>query len=351
MFDVIVFGSATWDIFVLYDNFYQGKTAEDFIVKKQGPFVTKETFCLPLGIKIDISDFVFKTGGGGTNTAVGFAKQELKVLYYGTIGETLIFEKDFIIRELKSFGIVPFVFKKKQKKTNISIIFGDPKKDRTILVYRGASELLSKKDISWNRLKTKWFYLAPLSGKLIIIFKDLINFAKKNKILIAANLGNSQILLPLQILSCLLKKIDVLILNQEEACLLISRFYGNINLKTEKQIFQKLKNIAQGVIVITQGKKGVSVFDQKYIYQAKALRLPKRKIIDLTGAGDAFCSGFMSSFITEKQSLVMRDRDIIKAIQLGIANSYSCIQYWGAKQGLLRKQDFFNKVKVKKFLL
>lgn len=335
MYDVIVFGSATWDIFVLHNK------------NKKQNFFTPENFCLLLGAKIDVKDFLFKTGGGGTNTAVGFGKQGLKVAYYGAIGETLIFEKGFIMKELKNFGIAPFIFEKKGKKTNISIVLGDPKKDRTILVYRGASELLSNKDINWQELKTKWFYLAPLSGKLVSIFETIVNLAKKNNIFIAANLGNSQINLSPKILSSILRKIDVLFLNQEEANLLIDNIYRNTTIKTpittEKEIFHRLRQITPAIIAITKGKQGACVFDEKYIYQAKILRTPQAEIVDLTGAGDAFCSGFMSVF--------MKNKDIVAAIQLGMANSYSCIQFWGAKDGLLKKEDSYDKVEVKKTLL
>lgn len=88
---------------------------------------------------------------------------------------------------------------------------------------------------------------------------------------------------------------------------------------------------------MTRGEEGVSVSDGKYLYCAKSLPV---KVVEKTGAGDAFASGFISGIIEKK--------DIIYAIQLGIANSASCISKWGAKPGLLKKGQTFEKVDVEK---
>jgi sugar/nucleoside kinase (ribokinase family) len=78
--------------------------------------------------------------------------------------------------------------KKKEKKTNTSIIISSSGGDRTILVYRGASDILSGKDIPWKKIKkTKWIYLAPLAGALCDTFEEIVNFASENKIKIAVN--------------------------------------------------------------------------------------------------------------------------------------------------------------------
>jgi len=64
-----------------------------------------------------------------------------------------------------------------------------------------------------------------------------------------------------------------------------------------------------------------------------------------TGAGDAFGSGFLSG--------LLQKNDIEYAIQLATANATSCIQKIGAKNGLLKKDEWgsWPKVKVRKRLL
>ena len=89
---------------------------------------------------------------------------------------------------------------------------------------------------------------------------------------------------------------------------------------------------------MTKGPKGVVASGGKYLYRAG---VPKSKVIDRTGAGDSFASGFITGFIKKRGNVEY-------AIQLGTANATSCLRKWGAKQGLLEKGEKFEKVKVKK---
>lgn len=319
MFDIITFGSATWDIFLRTKNFE---------VLKDKKFITGKGICFNLGSKVDIGEIYSSSGGGGTNTAATFAKQGLKVAYCGKVGEDLAGQK--IIKDLEYLGVdCQFVSGTKLKTTNLSIVLSLGEKDRTILVYRGASELLGKRDIPWSRLKTKWFYLAPLSGKLTGLTEKIVDFAKKNKIKIALNPGNSQ--LCLGNIKNIIKKVDILILNQEEASLLTKIPY-----QKEKDIFKKIVELCPRIIIITKGSKGGMVSGGKYLYRFKA---PQIKVVDRTGGGDAAASGFISGFIKSKGNIEY-------AIQLGMTNAVSCLQKWGAKNGLLEKEDKFKKIKI-----
>ena len=90
---------------------------------------------------------------------------------------------------------------------------------------------------------------------------------------------------------------------------------------------------------MTKGGEGVIVYDGKHVYSAKPHE--DRNIVDTTGAGDSFASGFLCDFIR-------CNGDIEKAIQLGMANSEGCLSQIGAKNGLLKKGDVFDRVKVTK---
>jgi len=334
MFDIITFGSATWDIFLRPKKFsvQEGPVLGWHIVKDK-KFITGKGICFNLGSKVNVEDIYFSSGGGGTNTAATFSKQGFKVAYCATVGDDISGSE--ITEELRRLGIdVRFVFKTKLKPTNHSVILNSGSRtDRTILVYRGASELLGKKDIPWKKLKAKWFYLAPLSGKLCKITEDIINFAYKNEIKIAFNPGNSQLSLPSKTLKRILKKVDILILNQEEASLL-----AKIPFLYEKEIFKKINKLCSGIAIMTKGSKGVVVSDGKHLYRAGILKI---KVINRTGAGDSFGAGFVSGFIRTKGN-------IEKAIQLATANANSCLTEWGAKKGLLKKNEKFKKIKVQR---
>jgi len=328
MYDIITFGSATRDIHL--------KSKAFKVLKDEKDFATGEGLCMAMGSKVDVEDISFSSGGGGTNVASTFAKQGLKTAFCGAIGADLAGLE--IVRELKNTGIdTRFLRKKKEKPTNYSVIVsGGEGGDRTILVYRGASELMKKEDILWKKLKTKWVYLAPMGNKLMDIFEDVVNFAFENKIKIAVNPSKQQLQMPAEKLKRIFSKINVLFLNKEEASILTGISYDK-----EQEIFKKIDEICPGIAVMTKGGEGVTVSDGKYLYFAKPN--PDREIVDTTGAGDSFASGFLSGYIKFSG-------DIVKAIQLGLANSEANIAEVGAKTGLLGKKANFKRVEVIKQL-
>jgi ribokinase len=321
MYDIVTFGSACIDVFIRLKNI---KTIEN------EEFITGKGLCLNLGSKIDVDNVYFFPGGGGTNTAATFALQGFKTAFAGCIGEDLAGKQ--VMEDLKKYKIDnSLVCKRKDCLTNYSVVLKVKNADRTILVYRGASEKLGKNNIPFSKIKkARWLYLAPLSGKSAKITKYIVNFAKNNKIKVALNPGNSQLFLPKKELEGIIKKVDILILNQEEASILTG-----IDYKKEKEIFKKIDDICPGIAIMTKGPEGVVVSDGKHLYSAPG---KKENIIDNTGAGDAFGSGFVSGYI--------KKGNIEYAIKLAMANSVSCLTELGAKGGLLKKGQNFKKIKT-----
>lgn len=321
MYDVITFGSATWDIFL---------NSDDSHIVEHKKFSINKGICFNLGFKIDVDNINFASGGGGTNTAVSFEEQGFKIAFCGAVGSDISGKE--VIHRLKERGIdTSLVVETDSKPTNHSVVLNTASnKDRTILVYRGASEALTKKTIPWKKLNAKWFYLAPLSGKLGNLTEDIVNFAKVNGIKVAFNPGNYQ--LKMKNIARIISKVDVLLLNQEEASDLTK-----IPFKQEAKIFKAIDKMCPGIAVMTKGLEGVKISDGNHLYTAQP---DKVKVVDRTGAGDSFGSGFVSGLI--------RKNDIEYAIQLGMANATSCLQKMGAKNGLLKKQAKFKNIKIKK---
>ncbi len=327
MFDIITFGSATQDIRLKSDAFKVFKNEKDFS--------TGEGLCLALGSKINVEEIDFTSGGGGTNVAATFAKQGFKTAFCGAVGDDVSGVQ--IIKELKNLKVdTNFVVVKKEKHTNHSIIVFNEGDDRTILTYRGASELLCENDIPWNKLKTKWIYLAPMTGLLCDITEKIVCFAKENNIKVAINPSKQQLSLPENVLKNILSKVDILFLNQEEASFLTKISYEN-----EIEIFKKIDELCPGVAVMTKGGKGVVASDGKYFYSAPGSGSMQVKIVDTTGAGDSFASGFLSDYIRT-------NGDIEKSIQLGLANGLANLTQIGAKTGILDKNSKFEKIPVTK---
>lgn len=323
MFDVVTFGSATRDIFVRSNGIKIIGSSE---------FLTGKAMAVEAGGKIYIEELIFATGGGGTNCAATFALQQLKTAYVGLIGNDQGGLE--IFRELNDLGVnCNFIKTTERAKTPYSIILSAPGKERSILVYEGASHLVSLADIPFEQLKqTKWFYLSGLAGEASKTFEPIINFATDNKIKLAVNPGHYQLTENIDILKKLLNKIDILLVNQEEASLITG-----VDFKNETELFKKFDELVPGIAVMSKGKNGVAVADNRQIYSAG---IPQSTYVDRTGSGDAFGSGFVA--------VIIQGGSIVEAIQLGTANATSTIQKIGAKNGLLKKSDFgpWEKVQV-----
>lgn len=317
MFDVIVFGSATRDVFL--------KSSKMRIIKDPR-FATGEAECFSLGSKLELDDLVFATGGGGTNGAVSLARQGLKTALVSRVG--MDFGGKAIIEELaEEKSSAKFVQQDEKIATSYSFILLTTGGERTILVYRGASKNVEEKEIDFDDLaKAKWFYFCGSFAGDFRLFKKIFDTAKANDIKIAINPGALELEFGMKKLKPLLGNIDILMMNEEEAKIFFETKEDN-----EKEILNKAQKSLKecGIFVMTKGPKGVAVFDGKNHYHAG---IPKSKIIDRTGAGDAFNSGFLSAILDGK--------DIEYAIQLGTANATSVIQYFGAKKGLLKKHEW-----------
>ncbi len=319
-FDIVSVGNATIDAFICVN----GK-------------VKKGNLILPVGSKQEVKSIFYATGGGATNTAVGFKRLGLKTGILAAVGNDP--GGKIILKELRKEGInTRLISRLKDYETAYSAILTGFGHDRIILVYGGATRHLGEeRQVHWAWLsKTKWMHITSFHAKPEIM-KKILEFAEKKGISVSFNPGMSEIKLGLKKLRLLLKKVDILLLNRNEAEILTKE-------KNVKKQLQKLQIIVP-LVVVTEDKKGVHAFDGSIYYYKPAF---KTKIADTTGAGDAFHSGFVAS--------IVKGRSVEKALDAGTANATSTIMHFGAKNKLLTQhgvEEFLEKhetgrTKVKK---
>lgn len=329
MFDVVTIGTATRDVYLLgakYDTHKYDLHAS-----------TGEAVCFSLGSKVYVPEVIFTTGGGGTNTAVTFARQGFRTGCIIDVGDDVRGEE--IIKELEKESVrTDFTNREKGQKTAYSVILLTPSGERTILGYQGAGSKIDARRIPWKKIKTKWLYLDSLHGNLPLI-RSIVRYKEKNPgVRIAWNPSMGDLKIGKGMLKRLLKYIDVFISNQEEAAFLTGRPYKN-----EKAIFKAFDDLIPGIAVMTKGPEGVVVSDGKTIWRARTYR--EKKIADRTGAGDAFASGFVAGLLHQVKSLKLKVKSfppkaIEYAIKLGSANATAKVEGVGAKHGLLTKKEF-----------
>jgi sugar/nucleoside kinase (ribokinase family) len=286
-----------------------------------------------LGSKVEVKNLIFSTGGGATNTAVTFSRQGLKTAALFKIGKDRAGEE--IFDELKRENVSIMAVIDWKGSTAYSTILISPNGERTILVYRGTSDELTHEEIPFNRLKTRWAYISP-GGIDFWLVNDLVNHFYKNGVAIAINPSKKLIEKKLTGLSNILSKAKVVILNREEAA-----YLTGINYQREKSIFKELDRAVPGIAVMTDGERGVLASDGHKIYHTGVFK--EKKVVDRTGAGDAFGSGFVAGLIHRKEGCekgLCRPDNIKYAIRLGSANATSVIEHISAKTGILTKIEF-----------
>jgi len=312
MYDVITLGSATVDAFAKTEK-------SDLIsIQTQNPSDKEQFLAYPIGTKILIDDLEFTTGGGGTNTAVALSKLGLKTAFCGKIGNDENGES--IIESLKKAKI-QYIGKRTKNNGNMtgySIILDSIAHDRTILTYKGCNNDFKFGELDKKNLKTKWFYLCSMVGKSFKEMEKLTVFAKKNKIKVMFNPSSYLAERGIEYLSTILKNTDILVLNREEAQDLVGKHELKILVKLLKDL------IGSSIVIITDGKSGVFVNDGKYIYMGHSNPI---KVIETTGAGDAFGSTFLGAYI--------KFNNVEKAIKYAVTNAESVITHHGAKNRLL----------------
>lgn len=323
MYDVITIGAATRDVFLLSDHFH---VAKDKHLSSFG-----EVLYFNLGSKNELKEVILTTGGGATNAAVTFARQGLTTACICRVGDEE--SGHDVVRALEHEGIATeFIQHDKKFPTAYSTILTTKKGERVILTKRGASDHIDVRTIPVQRMRAKWLYISSVAGNTALLNKAF-TVAHAHGARIAFNPGIRELEKGSRALEPLLRKVDVLFINKEEAAQLTG-----ISYLKEKAIFQKLDAIVRGTVVMTKGQDGVMVSDGKTLYYAGVPRAP---IKGRTGAGDAFGSGFIAGLVQGK--------DIPFAIQLGTANATSVIQHLSAKRGILHEGTWgkWPRIKVK----
>ena len=326
MFDVVTFGSATMDIFVESDKAH--------VVNIRGVEGELDLYCLKYGEKVEIDHSAFEIGGGALNTASCFAKLGLKTAAAVKVGQGV--NSKAVIKRLKENGVfTDFVMRTDEERTGFSIILTSFEGDRTVLAHRGANITIKPEDIDFEKLKeTKWIYCAPLNSKYGNVLQSITDFAEKNNIKIAHNLGGRALDKSLDDLKPILKNLNILSLNTQEATRItgIEQKYSkekkSVIHDDVKEMLKKLKKYVKDVVLVTDGQKGAYAYDGKKYYYAPIF--PTKRVSSL-GAGDAFAGTFCAACIME--------RGILDALECASINSGFVVTKYGAQEGLLKLKE------------
>ena len=315
---ILAIGAAVQDVYLSGEVFTPHKDHGNFVEEFR------------LGSKNDINAPVFSTGGGATNAAVTFARQGLHARYMGKIGHDPAGRSvlDDLHKDAVDTSLVGY---SKDYNTGYSCLLLSPNGERTILTYRGASTHYEITEKDFHNVDVDWIYLSSMEGNFEVL-ETVFAYAEHKKIKIAMNPGKKE-LENKEALKALLPKLTVLSLNLDEMQML---YHGE-----NREDLIRAANGEVPFVVVTDGPNGASAGDGKQIVHAGMYEdVP---VIDRTGAGDAFSSGFVA--------MIAAGRGIAEAVTFASANSTSVVASIGAKAGILDQDAHIHAMplKVKSF--
>lgn len=151
------------------------------------------------------------------------------------------------------------------------------------------------------------------------IQKKVVNKIQKN-IQISFSPGSLYCDRGLEKILPIIKRTEILFLDKREIYQLVKKNY--------RIAAQSLLKLGPKIVVVTKGKDGAFVTDGKISYEVKARKV---KVVDTTGAGDAFAAGFLFGQLSKL--------NMEKSAEIGNGVASFAIQKIGARIGLPNRKE------------
>ena len=309
---ILGIGNAIVDVFVKVDD--------DFLLKNNLPkgsmkLIERQEFdSLKRTIKIE----KIEAGGSVANTMAGISYLGGNSSFIGKINSD---EFGKIYKKSLEKISVNCLYSEKDENlsTGASIIFITPDSERTMCTYLGISSQLSKEDINEDYIKD--YEIILLEGYLWDkgmseeMFKHVIKLAKKNKIKLAMSLSDIFCVTRHRedFFRLIKNDLNILIGNENE----INELMQKNNLLDSINELKKINKL----IIITRSANGSIAILNNEIVNCDSFKV--KKILDLTGAGDLFASGFLKEYLDQS--------NIKKCLQSGSELAAKVIQKIGAR--------------------
>ncbi len=161
---------------------------------------------------------------------------------------------------------------------------------------------------------TEFLMLGNLMPKLQL---SVINQLRIRPKLIVLDTMNFWMDIALDDLKAVLKKIDVLLVNDGEA----RQLSGEVSLVKAAKV---IMNMGPRFLIIKKGEHGALLFHENHVFFAPAL--PLEEVFDPTGAGDTFAGGFIGYLAKTKD---ISFENMKTAIIVGSAMASFCVEKFG----------------------
>ena len=228
------------------------------------------------------------SGGSVANSIVGLSQLGNNVGFIGKVSDDDLGRK---YEEGLKKENVDYLYSKKKEvlPTGTCLILVTPDSERTMCTFLGIAGRINENDININLVK---------KSEIIFLEGYLWDEGEPKKAFDKAIINGNKIAMSLSdqfcvdrhkahFLDLVKNKLDIIFANESEIMALINAKNFNDVISFGKEIKKNL--------IITRGEKGAISIENKKIVEVESRK--NLKILDLTGAGDLFASGYLHGYI------------------------------------------------------
>jgi ribokinase len=254
-------------------------------------------------------------GGSAANTIVGLARLELKTGFIGKVAtghEGQLLLDDFKREGVNTDGIVV----SKHGSSGTVAAYVDKKGERALYVHPSVNDTLTFDEINLEYARqSRFVHLTSVDRKPFLAQKKLVIELPDTQV--SFDPGEIYARKGLKALKPIIQRSSVVLPSEGELKMLTG--------KNWKEGARALLKEGAGIVAVKLGEQGCYVADGK---EAHLIEPFKVKVVDTTGAGDAFCAGFIYGLV--------KGKDLYQCGRFGNFVASRCITQVGARKGLPR---------------
>ncbi len=268
-----------------------------------------------------ITDYKEACGGSAANTVVGLARLGCKVGFLGKVAKDS--EGKMLIEDFRREGVdTDGIIIAKRGRSGKVMGFVDEKGERALYVDPGVNDTIEFEEIDKAyAFNTQFLHLTSFVGEKSFQTQKKLVSALPENVKVSIDPGELYARKGFVALETIIRRTFVLMPNQNELKLLT----GTSNYEEGAKILLK-KDIR--IVAVKLGSRGCYVTDGRENHLINAFKV---KVVDTTGAGDAFCAGFLYGLI--------KGKSLYECGRLGNFVASRCIMKMGARPGLPRLKD------------
>jgi ribokinase len=268
-----------------------------------------------------IKGFEEACGGSAANTVVGLARLGCKVGFIGKVAkdrEGKMLMEDFRREGVNTKGII----RAEAGRSGTVMGFVDERGERALYVDPGVNDTISFEEIDMGyACQAKFIHLTSFVGEKSFETQKRLVENLPEDVKVSLDPGELYARKGIKALNPILKRTVVFMPNSRELALLTG-------IEDHVKGAEKMLELGVKIVAVKLGGKGCYVTDGRESHHVEAFKV---QIVDTTGAGDAFCAGFLYGLLNNKS--------LKECAKLGNFVASRCIMKMGARTGLPRLED------------